>query len=298
MFLVDVIVPVVLVAGAGFLFARLTRFDVTPLTKLSFYVLAPAMIYHSLQHASISEAMVLNVGLFVFLVHGALLLLAGLGVRWTHWDGDTRVSAMMSLSFANCGNYGLPILLFAFGEPGFVLGIVYMVAHQVFQIVFGVPLASWRRGMSLPALTRQLLTVPWLYAVILGMAARAASFELPAAVGRGVELVADALIPVQLLLLGMALAGAKLGRVARQAAPIAIAKMIAPPLLAWGTAAALGLTGVLRAALILEASTPTAINALILSLQYNRRPDLTASVVLLTTIGGVGTTALLLWLLA
>jgi predicted permease len=54
----------------------------------------------------------------------------------------------------------------------------------------------------------------------------------------------------------------------------------------------------MRAVLIIEASTPTAVNALILSLQYRRRPELSAAIVLLTTLGGVGVTTLLLWLLA
>jgi predicted permease len=61
--------------------------------------------------------------------------------------------------------------------------------------------------------------------------------------------------------------------------------------------AALGIEGLLRVVLIVEASTPTAVNALILSLQYDRRPDLTASVVLLTTVGNLATMSVLLMLL-
>jgi predicted permease len=298
MILVNVIVPVILIAGAGYLFARLTKFDVAPLTKLSFYILTPALIFQSMQSSSISGTTVVHVGLFVLLVHGVLLALAAVAVRWTGWDADTKASTMLSFTFSNCGNYGLPVLLFAFGEPGFALGVVYMVAHQVYQIVFGVGVASWRRGMSLFAVAMKLLGVPWLYAIVLGLVARATSFELPLAVARPIELVAAAAIPVQLLLLGMSLARAKVGRLMRQAVPVSLAKLVVPPLLAWGLTAALRFDGLLRAVLILEAGTPTAVNALILSLQYNRRPELTASVVLLTTLGGVATTALLVWFLA
>jgi len=73
--------------------------------------------------------------------------------------------------------------------------------------------------------------------------------------------------------------------------------LLIPPILAWGVTAALGLEGLLRVVLIVEASTPTAVNALILSLQYDRRPDLTASVVLLTTVGNLATMSVLLMLL-
>ncbi len=297
MLLIDVIVPVIIIAGAGFLFARFTHFDVALLTKLTFYVLSPALIFNSMLDPSISAMTLANVTLFVFIVHGALLLLAVLGVRWTNWDADTRTSALLSFTFSNCGNYGLPVLLFAFGEAGFTLGVVYMVAHLVYQIIFGVGIASWRKGMSIRALLGKVLSVPWLYAVILAAVVRLTSFDLPPAINRPVELLATAAIPVQLLLLGMSLATARIGSLLRPAVSISLAKLIIPPFLAWGVTAALGFHGLFRAVLILEASTPTAVNALILSLQYRRRSELSASVVLLTTIGGVVVTSLLLWLL-
>lgn len=298
MLLVNVIVPVILIAGAGYLFARLTKLDVAPLTRLSFYVLVPVLIFQSMLSSSISGGTVASVGLFVLIVHGALLVLGLVGARSAGWDADTSASAAMSLSFTNCGNYGLPILLFAFGDAGFTLGVTYMVAHQVFQVLFGVSVASWKKGMRLGAVLREVLSVPWLYAMILALAVRAFSVNLPVAVTRPIDLMAQAAIPLQLLVLGMALAQVRVGRLFRVAAPVSAAKLVVPPLLAWGACALLGLDGLLRAVLILEAGTPTAVNALILSLQYERRPDVTAAIVLLTTIGGVGVTALLLWLLA
>jgi len=297
MVLTNVIVPVIIVAGAGFLFARLTRFDVTPLTRLSFYILTPSLIFNSMLNRSISLSDLGEVGLFVLIMQGLLAGIAFLGTRWTGWDSDTKTSAVLSLSFNNCGNYGLPVLLFAFGEAGFTIGVVYMVAHMVYQIVFGVGIASWHKGMSIRDVVMRILRVPWLYAFALAIVVRLLSLELPQVLARPVELVAGAAIPVQLLLLGISLSTVRIGKLLREAVPISLAKLIIPPLLAWGVATILGVDGLLRAVLILQASTPTAINALILSLQYERRSELTASIVLLTTVGGLGVTSLLLWFL-
>ena len=297
MVLANVIVPVIIVAGAGFLFARLTHCETMPLTRLSFYILTPLLIFHSMLNRSVLMADLVDVALFVLIVHGLLTLVGFLGVRWTGWDADTKTSAILSISFNNCGNYGLPVLLFAFGDAGFTLGVVYMVAHMVYQIVFGVGIASWRKGMKIRDLLLTILRVPWLYAFALAMVVRLLAFELPIALARPVELVAGAAIPVQLLLLGMALARVRIGSLLRQAVPISLTKLILPPLLAWGLTTILGFEGLLRTVLILQASAPTAINALILSLQFERRSELTASVVLLTSLGGLGVTSLLLWLL-
>jgi len=297
MVLANVIVPVIIVAGAGFLFARLTHCDTKSLTRLSFYILTPLLIFHSMLNRSVLMADLVDVALFVLIVHGLLTLVGFLGVRWTGWDADTKTSAILSLSFNNCGNYGLPVLLFAFGEAGFTLGVLYMVAHMMYQIVVGVSIASWRKGMKIRNVLLTVLRVPWLYALALAMVVRLSAFELPIALARPVELVAGAAIPVQLLLLGMALSRVRIGSLLRQAVPISLTKLVLPPLLAWGLTTILGFDGLLRAVLIVQASAPTAVNALILSLQFQRRSELTASVVLLTTLGGLGVTSLLLWLL-
>ena len=297
MVLANVIVPVILVAGAGFLFARLTHYDAKPLTRLSFYILTPALIFHSLLNRAVPLIDLADVALFVVIMHGLLTTIGYFGTRWTGWDGDTKTSAILSLSFNTCGNYGLPVLLFAFGEAGFTLGVLYMVAHMMYQIVVGVGIAGWRKGMVFRDVVFKILRVPWLYAFLLAMTVRLLDLELPVLLARPVELVAGATIPVQLLLLGMALARVRIGSLWRQAIPVSLTKLILPPLLAWGLTSLFGFEGLLRSVLILEASAPTAVNALILSLQYERRSELTASIVLLTTLGGLGVTSLLLWLL-
>ena len=94
--------------------------------------------------------------------------------------------------------------------------------------------------------------------------------------------------------MGIELSWVKLGSVFRLAAPITLAKLLIPPLLAWGLTAALGIGGLLRAVLIIQASTPTAVNTLILALRYKRRADLVAAIVLLTTVGSLITIGILL----
>ena len=116
MVLSNVIVPVVIVAGAGFLFARLTRLDGTLLTRLSFYILTPSLIFHSMLSRSVPMTDLADIALFVLVFHGLLTLIAFVGVRHSGWDVDTKTAAILSFSFNNCGNYGLPVLLFAFGE--------------------------------------------------------------------------------------------------------------------------------------------------------------------------------------
>ena len=93
MVLLNVILPVVLVAGTGFLFARLTHVDEKPLTRLSFYVLTPALIFHSMLNRSVSMTDLGDVALFVLIMHGLLLLIGTIGVRRTKSVSYTHLRA-------------------------------------------------------------------------------------------------------------------------------------------------------------------------------------------------------------
>ena len=150
--------------------------------------------------------------------------------------------------------------------------------------------------MSARRLLTSILKVPWFYAFVLALVVRAFSISLPLPVSRPIELLAQAAIPVQLVLLGVALSEVRIEGLLRQATLLTVAKLLVPPLLAWGVSTALGVQGLLRAVLIVQASTPSAVNALVLSLQYQRRPQLTATVVLLTTVGNLATMSILLTL--
>ncbi|MBU0595672.1 AEC family transporter, partial [Candidatus Bipolaricaulota bacterium] len=97
--------------------------------------------------------------------------------------------------------------------------------------------------------------------------------------------------------LGIQLARIPARRIANEAVWLASWKLLSPPFLAWGLTSALGAGGVLRAVLIVEASMPAAINAMILSMHYRREPELAATVVLLTTTLSLATLTLLLSIL-
>lgn len=297
MLFLDVIMPVILVAGVGYVVARCIKLRTTTVTKLAFYVFTPALIFQSLVTHSIAVEDFTYTVTFLAIVFAILFVLSLVGLRLLGWDRDTRAASILSFCFSNTGNYGLPILLFGFGEAAFTLGVIYMVTQMAFVVIFGVGVASWQKGISVRKLMLKILKVPWLYAFLLALVVRAFSISLPLAISRPIELLAQAAIPLQLVLLGMVLSGVRVRGLLHQAALLTAAKLLIPPIVAWGVTAALGIEGLLRAVLIVEASTPTAVNALILSLQYDRRPDLTASVVLLTTMGNLATMSVLLTLL-
>ncbi len=110
-------------------------------------------------------------------------------------------------------------------------------------------------------------------------------------------MLAEATIPAFLILLGLQLSQVKLGHRLREAGTVAAMRLLGAPLLAWPILALLGMEGLLRTVMVIEASTPAAVNALLLALEYDRDPQLVSSIVLLTTVASIGTLPGLLLLL-
>jgi len=214
------------------------------------------------------------------------------------WSPDETKAAALSLASTNCGNYGLPVLLLAFGEDGLVLGAVFVVAHVLAHLTVGLGIASWNKDRSFSRQLVHLLKYPYIYAIGLGLLLRSFDIEPPLAVSRSLDLIGSLWIPLMLLLLGMELERVRIALVWKKAAVLSAIKLLAPPLIAWGITTLLGISGWVQAVLVVECSMPTAVNGLLLARQCNTRPDLVASTLLLSTLGSIFTLSALLVILA
>jgi len=125
--LFDVILPVFQVGGCGYVVGRSVRSEPTVLVKVLFYLLGPALVFRSIYTSAISMGDALSICLFVIIIQGIMFGISRLVGRLRGWDGDTQASGSLVLLFANCGNYGLPVLLFAFGEEAFAFGIIFLL---------------------------------------------------------------------------------------------------------------------------------------------------------------------------
>ena len=106
--------------------------------------------------------------------------------------------------FANTGNYGLPLVSFAFGEQALSYAGIYFVTMTVLFYTLGVFLASLGH-MNIKEATLGLLKIPTIYAVLLAVLINTWKIVIPVPVARAVELASDGTIPLLLILLGVQL---------------------------------------------------------------------------------------------
>src|SRR5687767_7682164 len=158
------ILPIILLSAAGFVLGKLLHIDARSLGRVVFYVFSPVLIFDLLiqNQLKMSEAaIVIAFALCFIMVMGILTLLLGYLFKL---ERTALVSILITTMFANTGNYGLPLVSFAFGEQALSYAGVYFVTTTLLFYTLGVFLASLGH-MSLQEAAIGLLKIPTLYAL-------------------------------------------------------------------------------------------------------------------------------------
>lgn len=292
--LFTIVVPIVVVASIAFLLAkRRIITEQRPLARVSLYFFSPALAFVSLSKSTVNTSDVVSIVLFVVLmavVVGALCLILA---RVLKFDRLTTSAFLLSILFVNAGNYGIPLVQFAFGAEGVARAAIYFTVNSVLSNTLAVYIATAGHSNLRKSLAA-VLKMPLAYAALAGLVFNTMGWSLPGPVGHGIELAAAAALPVMLVNLGLELARAKLRDYDANVFLAVGIKLLVTPLIALGLAAALGMTGLTRSVSVIEAAMPTAVMASIIATEFQARSAFVTSVVFVSTLGSTITLTLLL----
>ena len=150
--LINIVLPVFIIIGAGFVAARMLTIDAHTLSRVSLYVLGPCLVFSKLVETTVTGTDLVQI--VVFTVVGTLLVLALSWVvaRSLRLDRSKESAFMLSCTFVNSGNYGLPLVLFAFGEQGLDRALLYFVTSAFVVNTLAVFVASRGKAKSTASL--------------------------------------------------------------------------------------------------------------------------------------------------
>jgi predicted permease len=277
------LLPILLLGGAGFALGRFLSIEARPLGRVVFFILSPMLVFNQLTQNQLSFGSIAKMMAYaaaVMLVDAGLAYLVGrlLGL------GRTVLSAVvLTTLIANNGNYGLPLIGFAFGQEALAYASVYYVTCALMMYTVGVLIASLGR-LRLKDALRGLLGVPAIYAILAAMLFIYTGWQLPDPLQRTVSLAAGATIPVMLIVLGLEMTRVEWGHNLRAVSIPVVFRLIVGPLVGLGTAALLGVTGVARQDGITDAGMPSAVMTTVLASEYQLEPSLVSTIVFISTI--------------
>lgn len=277
------ILPIILLAGAGFVLAKLLHIDSRSLGRVVFYIFSPILIFDILiknrlnLHEAVSvigftTALVLSMGAVTYVV-GSLLKL----------ERPVLISILITAMFANTGNYGLPLVSFAFGDKALPYASIYFITTTTLFYTLGVLIASLGH-MNFKEAALGLLKIPTLYAVAFAVLINMWSITIPAPIYRAVELASGGTIPLMLIILGVELSRVELSGDIRALRLSVVLRLFVAPLGAFLLAALFGFKGVIRQGTVIQASMPSMVSATVLATEYQLDSKLITAVIFISTI--------------
>jgi len=295
---IQVLLPVIIVLTLGYLIGKFRSLPLKPLSEVSLYILSPCLVFSSLSGSSVITREIITMVFFIFLQVTIMGILAYLLTRSLKFSSVMRNVFLLATLFTNSGNYGLPVCLFAFGEKGFDLAVIYMIIQSVLIGSLAVFFAS-RHQNDFWKSTMNIFRLPSIYAIIVAFISRSLRITLPITFLRPVELLGKAAIPIALLTLGIQLYGFRMEK--REYTKIGLAtfmKLVIAPLIAFGLAFLLGMEGLIRKVAIVQSSMPTAVNVGLLAIQFDSQPRFVSSVVFASTMMSIISLSIILHILA
>ncbi|MGB3955601.1 MAG: AEC family transporter [Brooklawnia sp.] len=285
------------VIGIGWLMAHLKVLDHTAqgvLSKVSFYVGLPALLFSALRVAELERIFSLNVivsALAIFITLGVYLVLAS-----TLWKRDWghRVIGGFCSCYVNANNMGLPIAAYVLQDTSWVAPILLI------QVIFLQPVGlsildalvarrhgqttSWWYNVSLP------LRNPMTLGVAAGLVANLLELPLPGLLLGTIDLVAGISVPAMLVAFGISLRTGPLpgrGNVAETISVSAL-KVIFQPLVGFLLARfVFGLDPVTTLAVTVMAGLPTAQNVFVFAMRGDQSVQLARDVIFITSLASI-----------
>jgi malate permease and related proteins len=288
--LFQVIVPLSLPVLAGALLSRFKQLEIKPLLTLVLYYLTPVLIFNTLMKAEVSHQDIYSTLAFSLL--SLLLLWAianGFGKLFKLPASDIAGLTLIS-AFTNSVNYGIPLILLAFGQIGLDKASVYIVLQMIIVNTVGIYFAA-RSHFNMKNAIKSVFSLPAIYAALLALLFRILHISLPSGIDSGVTMIAEAYSPVVLAILGAQMMNVQTEKLDRTIKITQTTfwtgmgiRFIIAPLIALFCLDLLNIEGISHSVLLVLACMPVAVNAGILAQKFNASPKIVTKCILWTTL--------------
>jgi malonate transporter and related proteins len=284
------------------------------LSNVAFYIFVPALLFRTT--ARIDFATMPWALIAAFFVPQLVFMLGVYASqrRRARAAGQPALASTRAItaSFGNTVQVGIPMAAALFGEAGLAMHITVVSLHAltlltVVTVLVELDLAragtNDEAGSSLAATlkltVRNTVIHPVVLPVLAGLVYNAAGLHLHAVVDEVLVLLASAVVPLCLVLIGLSLAYYGLPKQPQAAVALAVGKLVVLPLLVLVVARfGFGIGGLPLSVIVMMAALPVGSNALIFAQRYRTLESEATAAIVFSTLSYIATAPLWLALLS
>ena len=298
---IETIIPIILMIIIGYAFKKINILkpkDAESLNKIVIYIAIPSLIFLAMYKTDISVIPLIAPIPFICLSVGAVCgLLAYMFSKMRNYPKKTRWSIVTTSAMFNSGFLGYPVVLGVFGGDGLIRAIFYDMGSMVLFIAFGVLFSVIFAGKYSTILKRALVFPP-LWAVALGLSLNFLHVDIGFLLSNTLNYLSGAAIPLIMISLGLSLEFRGIKENIQAVFSVSIIKLLIAPLIAFIIVAILGIGGLEKQVIIIEAGMPSAMLSLVLAITYDLDVKTAAACIFASTILSLTTIPLILVLLS
>lgn len=292
---VTVILPVVILALAGYLAARaniIRAGDSEVLSRFVFAIALPALLFDSLAHVELPPGID---WVYLLAYYTVVLIIFWLGMwlskRWFATPKQEQGIFGLGASYSNLMLVGLPIILAGLGEEALLPLFLLVSIHSAVLFLLTAILAEggeWNRQNAAQLFNRSARTLirnPIVIAITLGLLVNLLGIALPALLDEALSTLSTSALPLSLIVLGATLANYQIRGHIKEASLIVGLKLVAQPLLLWLLVVPiLRLDPLWAAVSVMAAGMPVGVSAYIFAQNYDSGVAVLSTAVLLSTV--------------
>lgn len=294
--LINIILPIFIQILLGYIVKKVTNFNNKPLAVIQLYIILPALLFVSMYDTKIDKSIAIKIILHSVIIFVLLYILCVVVCKILKYDKVTASSFNNSITLYNSGNFCLPLVQILYNNPLAVsIQIVIMTVQSIATNTIGIYSVSAGKKNAKQGML-EMFKVPMIYCIVIALALRGLEIKVAMPILNAMNSLGSAMVPVALISLGAQLAETKCSFKMPKVYFSIFIRLIISPILAYVLVLLLGLRGMAAEIAVISSAAPTAVNSVLLAIQYDSDPEFASQAVFFSTIISAITVTLVIFL--
>lgn len=228
----SVVMPAFTILAIGYFLGKRSNPDLTFTVDMGISIFVPSMMFAAIVTTDITLLDLGKIMLYGVLATAAVAVCTIIPLKYIFRWEEKKINSLLLIScFPNVGNFGLPVALFAFGDTGLAIMMIYSMAQAILCNTYGIYLAS-KSNYTMRDSLKNVIKMPATAAMALAIVIKALGIPIPDIVVRPFSLMSGAVVPVLLICVGVQLSRISFANIKSYFASSMISRFIYYPLIA------------------------------------------------------------------
>lgn len=282
-----VLSPIFIQIALGYVLSKRIEIDLKTLTRIQMYILIPALLFSNIYTSQIESGMMVTIMVFTTFLFFILMLIAYIASKIFRFERPREMAFINSVILRNQGNFTIPLIALAYagsgGDEAMSYHIVVLFTTNLLLNTFGLYNASAGKYTAKEAVYN-MMKLPMVYTIAIALFLKGFHIQIPGTLLTTTQILGQGLVAVALLTLGAQLANTKIAFRDLSVYVSNIGRLLVSPAIAWAMVLIMGYDGILGQVLVIGAAAPTAVNSVLLAIEFDGDAPYASQTVLMSTL--------------